>query len=60
MKPRSKINQETAEIIRKESEEGATNKELRQKYGLAKATISYIINLRTWRRSSIVPGRNES
>jgi hypothetical protein len=48
MKPRSKINQETAEKIRREYACGSSNRELRYKYGLAKATISYIVNRKTW------------
>lgn len=49
MKPRSKINQEIATEIRNEFKKGATNRQLREKYGLAKATISYIVNGRTWK-----------
>jgi hypothetical protein len=49
MKPRKKIDQETAEQMRIEYSAGATNRELRQKYGLAKATVSYIVNGRTWK-----------
>lgn len=48
MKPRKKINQETADQMRVEYYAGATNHELREKYKLAKATVSYIVNGRTW------------
>lgn len=51
MKPRMKIDQATAEQMRAEYLAGATNCDLRQKYGLAKATVSYIINGRTWKTS---------
>lgn len=48
MKPRRKIDQATAIKIRSEFQSGMTNRKLREKYGLAKATISYIVNGRTW------------
>lgn len=53
MKPRKKINQETAERMRAEYRAGATNRQLREKYGLAKATVSYLVNGRTWKNSSV-------
>lgn len=49
MKPRKKIDQATADQMRIEYRDGATNRELREKYGLAKATVSYIVNGKTWR-----------
>lgn len=49
MKPRKKIDQTTAEQMRNEYAAGASNKELREKYKLAKATVSYIVNGRTWK-----------
>ena len=48
LKPRKKIDQMIAERIRAEYIAGSTNKELRERYKLAKATISYIVNKRTW------------
>lgn len=48
-KPRSKIDLETAMLIREEYKSGSSNRQLREKYGLAKATISYIVNSKTWR-----------
>ena len=51
MKPRKKIEQEIAEQIRKEYELGATNRELREKYELAKSTNSCIVKRRTWKTS---------
>ena len=53
MKPRKKIDQETAEQIRLEYAAGASNRILRAKYKLAKATISYIVNGRTWKNASV-------
>jgi len=49
MKPRKKITQDIADEIRKLSRDGASNRQLRERYGLAKATISYIVNFRTWK-----------
>ncbi|MBK8202565.1 MAG: hypothetical protein IPK68_09725 [Bdellovibrionales bacterium] len=49
MKPRKKIDQATAEQMRAEYVAGVTNRELREKYKLAKATVSYIVNGRTWK-----------
>lgn len=49
MKPRKKIDQATADQMRAEYMAGATNRELREKYKLAKATVSYIVNGKTWR-----------
>lgn len=49
MKPRKKIDQDTANKIRIEYAEGATNRQLREKYRLAKASISNIVNYKTWR-----------
>jgi hypothetical protein len=49
MKPRKKIDQATADQMRTEYTAGATNRELREKYKLAKATVSYIVNGKTWR-----------
>ncbi len=49
MKPRKKIDQATAEKMRAEYIAGATNRDLREKYKLAKATVSYIVNGRTWK-----------
>jgi rod shape-determining protein MreB len=43
-----KIDQAIADQMRAEYDAGATNRELRTKYGLAKATVSYIVNGRTW------------
>ena len=43
-----KINFEIAETIRKEKKAGKTLKQLVEKYKLAKSTISYIINNKTW------------
>ena len=48
-KTRSKTTLETAKRIGKEYKVGLTNRQLRTRYGLAKATISYIVNLKTWR-----------
>lgn len=53
MKPRKKIDQATAEQIRLEYAAGASNRILRAKYRLAKATISYIVNGRTWKNISV-------
>jgi hypothetical protein len=55
MKPRKKIDQATAEEMRAEYVAGATNRDLRERYGLAKATVSYIINGRTWKSSQAIP-----
>lgn len=49
MKPRKKIDQVTAEQMRAEYAAGASNRMLREKYKLAKATVSYIVNGRTWK-----------
>lgn len=49
MKPRKKIDQATAEKMREEYSAGASNRVLRERYSLAKATVSYIVNCRTWR-----------
>lgn len=43
------IDQTIAEQIRAEYRDGATNRTLREKYKLAKATVSYIVNGKTWR-----------
>lgn len=48
-----KISFQIAEQIRADEESGLTNRELRAKYGLAKATISYIVNRKTWRTNNI-------
>ena len=53
MKPLKKVDQATAEKMRDEYSAGATNRELREKYGLAKATVSYIVNGKTWRSERI-------
>lgn len=57
MKPRKKIDQAIAEQMRAEYVAGATNRELRKKYGLAKATVSYIVNGRTWKTSQVVKSK---
>jgi hypothetical protein len=49
IKPRKKISQEIAEQMRAEYLAGASNRELREKYKLAKTTVSYIVNRKTWR-----------
>jgi len=49
MKPRKKIDQKTADQMRAEYTAGATNRQLGEKYCLAKTTVSYIVNGRTWK-----------
>lgn len=49
MKPRKKITQEIAEIIRQSHNSGSTNRELRKKFALSKSAISYVVNGHTWK-----------
>jgi hypothetical protein len=51
-----KINYEVADQIRKDQLSGMTNKELRERYGLAKSTISYIVNGKTWTSEAKIGG----
>lgn len=50
MKPRAKITKEIAEEIRNCAALGLTNRELRLRFRLSKASISGIVNRRTWVR----------
>lgn len=47
-KPRSKIDWDTVDKIRKEYEEGATYKVLSEKYKLNQSSIGRIIRKETW------------
>jgi len=49
-----KINPEIAAKIRKLANDGLTNRELREKFKLAKSTISYVVNSRTWNKKVIL------
>lgn len=48
-----KITRELADQIRADQATGMTNRQLREKYGLAKSTISYVVNNRTWNKEVI-------
>lgn len=50
---RSKIDEATADAIRADRAAGANYKTLMSKYGLAKSSISYIVNNKTWNRHSV-------
>jgi len=45
---RRKLTDEQAKQLRKDREEGATYPQLMSKYGIAKSTVSYIVNKKTY------------
>lgn len=47
-KKRRKLSGKEARQLRKDRENGATYKELMERYGIAKGTVSYIVNRRTY------------
>lgn len=47
-KGHKKIAVETAEEIRKDHRKGLSYREIKEKYGICKSSISYIINYKTW------------
>ena len=49
VKSNCRIDQNTAVQIRADQQSGLSNQQLRKKYGLAKSTISYVVNSRTWK-----------
>ena len=51
-----KISFEIADSVRADQKLGMTNRQLREKYGLSKANISYIVNNKIWVRPSPRPG----
>lgn len=50
-KVRRKLTWEEVELLRKDHASGFTNKELREKYEIAKSTVSYIVNNKTYTRN---------
>lgn len=50
-KVQRKLTWEEAELLRKDYVAGLTNKELCEKYELAKSTVSYIVNNKTYTRN---------